>query len=91
MFAIEVKTTATEVQAGTSTRTGKPYSLTKQHGFVTLASGEHRRIAIVLQDPTKPFPPGHYTLDPDSLYVDNWGELKLGRLKLRPVAAAKAA
>lgn len=87
MINIEIKSQETRTKSGVSKK-GKPYSITEQFGWVTLANGETRRVVIALEDGALPYASGRYELHRDSLYVDGFGQLALGRLKLVPVSAA---
>lgn len=44
---------------------------------------------IEVQDGQQPYAPGNYQPDPSCLYVDRFGSLTLGRMKLRPLAPAQ--
>lgn len=80
---IEIKSAEVEVQSGTSKRTGKPYTMRRQYGMVTTPKGEVRRIEVPLGDKQDPHPPGLYRVNADeSLFVNGYGRLELGRLVL---------
>lgn len=46
------------------------------------------KINLDVKSNQAPFPPGMYQLDPASVYVNKFGGLNIGRIKLRPLAAA---
>jgi hypothetical protein len=97
---IDVNSTKTHTRRGTSAKTGKPYEMTIQRGFllsVDQITGEVSPVAIDLPIDRDSFPyeAGRYTLDASSVKVSEYGSLMIGRLKLAKVAsvasAAKAA
>lgn len=50
--------------------------------------GPHpEKINIAMQHDQKPWPAGNYSLAPQSLWKNKYGELDLGRLVLRPLEA----
>ncbi len=97
MLKIEVQAAEVNVKQGTSVKTGKPYSIREQDAWAYCYDQQGRphphpmRMRVTLEDNQQPYAPGIYTLAPESLYVDKFGQLAI-RAKLRPaVAAAKAA
>lgn len=97
MLKVEIKSQEVNVKEGVSKGTGKPYRIVEQSGYVSMPDLKDpsvmltRRISITLDDNQKPFPPGAYTINDTSFYVNNFGALLLGRLKLSPIAVARAA
>lgn len=92
MIKIEVKSDEFEVFSGTSKRTGNPYSIKKQQAYAHLPGKPYpSEISISLADDQEPFKPGNYTLSPESLKINNWGNLEIGRVVLVQSAAARAA
>jgi len=93
MIQIKIEDVAVETKAGTSGKTGKPYSIREQTGwgFFFDQNGKPHphpmRIRLTLDDQAAPYPVGVYTLAPESLYPDRFGQITI-RAKLRPVAAA---
>lgn len=92
---IEVVSAEVATKSGTSSRTGKPYSIREQVGYahVTDRAGAPKKfpveIKVPLSDDQTPYAPGFYTVAPCSFYVDRFGGLTIG-LELEPLAAAKA-
>lgn len=97
---IDVNSTKTNTKRGKSAKTGNPYEITSQRGFlhaVDSITGEVTPVAIdiPLDRDAFPYEAGRYTLDAASVKVSEYGSLLIGRLKLAKVAsvasAAKAA
>ncbi len=84
---VTIKSTEIHEKKGTSTR-GKPYHIREQEAWCAL-NGETRRVKVTLRDDAEPFGPGMYDIQEDSFYVDNFGQLALGRLVLRVVQQAQ--
>lgn len=94
MIKIEVKSTVTQRSPGL-TKKGKPYP-PKQEAWAHLvnpSSGQPdpypSRIRVTLWDDSAPYPPGLYTLSPDCIGVDDWGDLKVYP-RLKPITASPA-
>lgn len=98
---IEVKSTkAIAKPIKPSTKPGSkqfdPFDKYIQRGYLQAPdpiSGEITTQAIDLTIPAldKPYPVGRYTVDSSSFYVNNFGNLMLGTLKLEPVVASQRA
>lgn len=58
----------------------------RQTGWVTLPSGETRKIRVRVKD-GKSYPVGAYTLSDDSFTVGQYGDLQVGALVLVPASA----
>ena len=90
---IEVSTDAVITRSGISARTNKPYSIREQEAYAHtvdrdgVISKYPQRIKITLGDNQAPYPPGLYTVAPESFYVDRFDSLSLG-LVLRALSAA---
>lgn len=87
---IEIKqgSAATE-KSGTSTKSGKPYSIRTQEAWAVFASGEVRKVKLPLNREQAAYPPGVYDLDLDnSLALNGYGEFQIGRVQLAPRKAA---
>jgi len=97
MIKIEIQSTEVETKSGTSSKTGKPYSISEQDGwgyFHDQSGKVHphpMKIRIMLEKDQAPYAPGLYTLAPESLYPDRFGQITI-RPKLKAlVASAKQA
>lgn len=93
---IDVNSTKTNTRRGTSAKTGKPYEMTTQRGFLHSLdpiTGDVTPVAIDLPIDRDAFPyeAGRYTLDSSSIKVNQYGSLEIGRIKLLPVKVAAAA
>lgn len=89
---IEIKSVDVNVKSGTSKRTGKPYSIREQVGYLHV-EGEAYPVRCVLQlgDEQEGYAPGLYDTASE-LAVGDFGRLSVSRgLRLVPVAARKAA
>lgn len=92
MIQIEVKSAQVETKTGTSSKTGKPYQIAEQEawGHFTDQHGKPhpypQKIRITLEDGRQPYAVGTYTLAPESLYPDRFGQITI-RAKLKPIAA----
>lgn len=61
----------------------------KQWGWISMPNGERRRVRINVQNGVG-YPTGEYTVSEESFMVGEYGDLKLGALKLVPVAVRPA-
>lgn len=95
MIQIEVKSAAVETKTGNSQKTGKPYQIAEQEAwghFVDAKGQPHpypQKIRLTLEDGRQPYPVGTYTLAPESLYPDRFGQITI-RAKLKPIASSLA-
>jgi hypothetical protein len=87
---IEVKSTAVTNKSGTS-KANKPYSINEQEAWIDMANGERRKVKVSLEDGAKPYTPGFYELDDESFFVNQFGGLEIGRIRLVAARAARAA
>ena len=95
MIKIEVKSAEVTTKSGIAAKTGKPYSIREQEAWAFLCSvtGPQpypSRTVLNLEDDQPPYPPGQYTIDASSIYVGDFGSLRLGRLRLKALAPAAA-
>lgn len=81
MIRCEVKSTHVETKSGTSSKTGRPYSIREQDGYVTLPNGETRKVAIGLESNDAPLDAGSYEPMPSAYYVTKYGELAISTRK----------
>lgn len=89
---IEIKSAEVNVKSGTSKRTGKPYSIREQVGYLH-QDGEAYPVRCVLQleDQQEPHAPGLYETS-NELTVGDFGRLAISRnLRLVPASARRAA
>jgi hypothetical protein len=77
----------------------RPFTIREQTAYVTLqlpggvAEKHPSKMVIALDREQKPYEAGYYSLSAESLYVNKYGHLDIGRMRLRPIdpAALKAA
>lgn len=96
MWKVEVEKTVIETKNGVSPRTGKPYSIREQEGWLYAFDGEGQpyrhpqKIAVMVPDSQpNPYPGGLYFVHPGSVYVDKWGQASL-KVRLMPAADFQA-
>jgi hypothetical protein len=93
MLKIQIETTMVDTKAGTSAKTGKPYCIREQEGWMfgfDRGGKQHpypQRILLTLDDDQQPYPVGTYQLCPSSIYVDRFSQIAI-RAKLRTTAQA---
>ena len=79
---VEVKSRDVLTKRGIASKTGKEYAIHEQIGYVELEKPYPLEMRIPVQSPDTPYAPGTYLIDPSCLYVNRFGQLQLGRLKL---------
>lgn len=87
---VEVKL-AHVTQKGGISRDGKRYNIREQFGYVDMGKPYPVEVKIPLEQDAPAYPPGHYMVDPGCIYIDRYGQIALGRIKLIPSPADKAA
>jgi hypothetical protein len=96
MIKIEITTAEVRTKAGVSARTGKPYNIREQDGYAHTHDRQGKlnpypvRLAISLGDDQPPYPPGIYTLLPESLYTNRFNQLEISPV-LKPLQPAQPA
>jgi hypothetical protein len=85
---VTIKSADFDTKSGTSKR-GQPYSIREQTGFAQLGD-ETRKLTISLKQHQEVYAPGVYLLDDSSFTTDQYGQLTVGRLVLKAVAASVA-
>jgi len=86
---INIKSTELETKNGTSKASGKAYSIREQTGYAMMGE-EIRKVTISLERDQGYYPVGLYELLDSSFTTNNFGQLVVGRLHLKPLAAAAA-
>lgn len=93
MIKIEINSAEVRVKAGTSARTGQPYSIREQDGWAHTCDRQGKpnqypvRCTITLGDQQAPYAPGAYMLAPESLYTNRFNQLEIAPV-LKPINAA---
>lgn len=83
---IEITNVEVRNQSGISQKSGKPYSIDKQVGYLHLDTQHYPvRFEFSLKTGTKPYDVGFYKIKDSSFFVDRFGGLALfGQLELIP-------
>ena len=89
---IEVREAKIDTKTGTSRKTGRPYSINEQPAFVSLPTGETRRLTLQHEEGDQPLQPGHYEPKASAYWVGDFGALSIStRAKhWQPVSKAAA-
>lgn len=75
---IEITDTTLENRSGTSTRTGKAYSMNEQTAWMHKPGQQYPdRIKLTLDQNQVPYQPGNYALAPTSYRVDRYGSIEV--------------
>lgn len=76
---IEVKSSEVNVKSGTSKKSGKPYSIREQVGYLHVQGEAYpQRCVLQLEDEQQPYAPGVYETA-NELYVGDFGRLAISR------------
>jgi hypothetical protein len=90
MIKVEVKDATVATRSGTSKK-GQPYSMRSQEAWAHTVNQSGNlnpypeKITITLEGDQAAYQPGAYQLMPASLYVGDYGSLRLGRPVLAPI------
>jgi hypothetical protein len=93
MIRIEIKSTDVQHRTGTSKRTGNPYELFEQRGWLHGAKDYPTEVSFILDKGQTAFAPGFYFVGPEACQIDRFGAVTLNLAKMRPIprSADKAA
>jgi hypothetical protein len=83
---IEIRSAEVHSQERSSPSTGKPYVIRTQAAFL-VGVEERKKFELRLEDGQVSYAPGRYEISSESLTVDQYKRLSLGRVTLEPVAA----
>ncbi|MDX2349132.1 MAG: single-stranded DNA-binding protein [Porticoccus sp.] len=87
---IEFKTTETETFSGISKKTGNPFSMTKQVGWLHGKDSYPVKVEFLLKDGQSPYAPGMHLVDLEkSVFVDRNNRIAINAVLIP--AAQKAA
>lgn len=81
MRQIEVRSTNV-TQKTVRGKDGKEYVIREQVGWIDLGKAYPQEVRIPVENGKEAYPPGKYDMDPSCIYVDRFGKLSLGRLRL---------
>lgn len=96
MIKIEIFSTDVETKSGVSARTNKPYSIREQEAYAHVCDKDGTpckfpvKVRLNLEATQVAYAVGTYTLAPQSLFVDRFDNLQIGKLALRSAPAAPA-
>ena len=80
---IEIQSTDVDVRSGTSSRTGKAFTMRQQTAYLHHDGQPYPvRFLLTLGDTQAPYAPGFYTLNPSSIRVGRFNDLELDRFRL---------
>ncbi len=79
---IEVKLAGVIEKAVRGRADGREYLIREQVGYVDLGKPYPQEVRIPVETGREPYAVGKYVVEPSCLYVDRYGKLSLGRLKL---------
>lgn len=82
MLKVEIRDASVE-RATVNGRNGS-FTSERQSGWVTLPSGETRKVRVRVKD-GKAYPVGEYTMSDESFTVSQYGDLQVGALILVPL------
>lgn len=92
---IEIRETKIDTKSGVSRKTGRPYAIHEQSAFVSLPTGETRRVTLQHEEGDQPLQVGKYEPKPSAYWVGDFGALSISTrakhweaVKAAPVARA---
>lgn len=92
MWKVEIESPKVDVKNGTSAKSGKPYSIREQVGWIYAFDNEGKPFKHAQQtrltlpdDQPAPYPVGVYVVHPASIYIDRWGQASI-KARLMPLA-----
>lgn len=86
---MKIEVESAEVREATGTNSRGPWSIREQKAFADLGKRYPSEIRLRLPKDQQAYAPGQYELDVEkSCFVDGYGNLKMGAIVLRPVAAS---
>ena len=73
-LVIEIKSQEVKVRQGTSKRTGEIFNIPEQEAWIHNGKAYPERIKLTMpRGQNHGYPPGRYTISPDSFYPDRFG------------------
>jgi len=89
---IEIESTEVAMKQGKAAKTGNDYCIRTQGAYLKLPHFKYpQALKITLPDDVPSYPVGTYTLDTESFWINEFKELKLGRVRLKPVTTSTVA
>jgi len=75
---VEVQSPQVRVKSGTSAKSGRPYTIREQDGWLQLPDQPYpQKIVLNLEEGDDPYPVGRYQIAPGSFFVGRFGELQV--------------
>jgi hypothetical protein len=85
---VEIKSMQVTEKRGNAQRTGKPYVIREQKGWMETGKDYPSEVTISLQDDQVAFAPGQYVLTPACFWVGRFGVVNVDLSKMVSAAAA---
>lgn len=76
-LTIEVRESNINTKRGTSRKTGREYAIHEQGAFVSLPTGETRRVTLQHEEGDQALPVGKYEPLPSAYWVGDFGALSI--------------
>jgi hypothetical protein len=87
MIRIEVRSSDVQHRTGTSKKTGNPYELYEQRGWLHGAKDYPTEVSFILAKGQMAFAPGFYFAGPECCTIDRYGSVTLNLSKMKPIPA----
>ena len=87
---VEITKVDVREKKGTS-RKGQPFTIREQSAWADTGKEYPESFTVRLDDGDPPYQPGKYEVTEDCLYINQYGQLAVGRVKLEKVGTRKAA
>jgi hypothetical protein len=81
-ISVEIKLAGVIEKAVRGKSDGREYLIREQVGYVDTGKPYPQEVRIPVETGREPYAVGKYMVDPACVYVDRYGKLSLGRLKL---------
>lgn len=89
MIRIEVKSTEVKIKSGVG-KNGRAYEIVEQTAYLHKGEPYPEKITLRVENGSVPFATGMYTLGDDSVYVGDYGQLRINP-RLVPLPASGTA
>lgn len=88
MIKVEIRSTVTTTREGISKKSGQPYKLIEQRGWLHGAKDYPTEVSFLLENGQLPFAPGYYVAGSECVQVDNFGACRLNFSRMKPIDKA---
>lgn len=82
---VDVTKVEVREKRGTS-RQGKPYTIREQAVWAQTGKEYPESMTVRIEDGEPPYQPGRYVVSEDCLYINQYGQLAIGRVRLQKAA-----